>query len=695
MKLKQTKLFFCILVGIISFVSPTFALDSLDSLRLQFEKNKSEQANYNVDVLVKLSWEYRRRSADSTILYAQEALEIAQKNNYLKGQAGAFKNIGVGYSIKGEIDSALVYMEASLNTSKQLGDEFLIGRNLNNLGLTHHRQGSYEIALDYYLKSLQISEKIGDATSGVTLMNIGLLQQKTEDYDNALVNFRRALSVAESEDNPNRIASCLYNIGSVYHQKKQLDNARNYYQQALKYAEKNKDLLLSSKLQLSIGRVFRMENQYHTAISYFEKSQSTATSINDRETVAQTWSEFAFISYQEKKFQKTLDESLNGLKIAEEIKSKEVQKNLLRLISDSYANLGQYKAAFEYNQEFIRISDELFNKEKARKINELHISKEAQEKEKEILKLQAQKVIDESVIKEQKAKYSIAFLAFLLTCLALAFLYSVNKSQRNENKNLEERVAKRTEELELANIDLRNSNEELERFAFITSHDLKEPLRNISGFTGLLRRKLKGNLDEEGKSYIQYVQKNTQQMHQLIEDVLEYSRIGKEKNTKDLIDLNQVFQKAYNNLPTDLIEKKKEVAKQNLPKVEGIESNLILIFTNLIENGLKYNESEVAKVEVRVKEHSSYWQFSVKDNGIGIADEFLDQIFVMFKRLHNREEYNGSGLGLAIVKKLVEMAGGEIWVESTVNIGTTFFFTFPKNDTQKQLTTELPLEMVN
>jgi len=446
---------------------------------------------------------------------------------------------------------------------------------------------------------------------------------------------------------------------------------------------------------LSIGRVYRVEENQQEALLYFHKANKIASQINDPETIAQSWSELAYISFQKKNYAKALEESLAGFEIAQKIKSKEVQKNLLRVISDSYAALGLYKEAFETNQNFIRISDELFNREKARKINALQISRKIQEKENEVLQLKALKIENESVIKEQKAKYYIAFLGFLLTCLALVFLYFVNKLQRDKNKTLEKKVAERTRELELTNLFLRNSNEELERFAFITSHDLKEPLRNISGFTGLLQRKLKESLDEEAQTYFHYVQKNTQQMHQLIEDVLEYSRIGKQDEDIQLVDLNEVFQKACNSIPKSLTKKKKDILKQNLPVIEGVEAHLRLIFKNLIENGLKYNESELAKIEVRAEDKASYWLFSVKDNGIGVENEFLDLIFVMFKRLHNREDYSGSGLGLALVKKVIERAGGRIWLESTVGQGTSFFFTLPKNAPRKNMLVKMPLEMVN
>lgn len=668
--LRRASVFIALLIPLSGFCTIT------DSLTYVLKNtNNSEK---KIDVLTELSWQYRRKSADSVIYYADLARKAALRRGLKIKEAAALKNLGIGYDIKGETDSAFHYMTQALTIAEEADDKTLVGRSLNNLGFAHQRRGNYEVALEYYLKSLEISEVTNDLTQGVTLMNIGLLQQKIEDYDNALLHFQRGLQFARQEENTFRIASCLYNIGSVHFIKKRYETARTYFQQAKKYAARNEDDLLSAKILLSAGRVFRAEENQADAERNFREAFALAEKINDTETLAMLYSEFAVNDFRAKKYAAALRHTAKGLALTDVSQAAEVTKNLLEYKAKCQAALGLHAAAYETQNKFIEVSNEIINREKSRKINALQISYSIREQENEVALLKSKQAESEALIEQQNARNSIAVLLILLALCGSGFLFYRNYIQNNQNKILQERVAERTQDLEYLNQNLSETNEELERFAFITSHDLKEPLRNIASFTGLLQRRLRKQEDEETTVYLNFIKKNTHQMHDLIEDVLQYSRIGHQEEYRTQTDTEEVIEDVKASLQTLMKEKNAVVTYTPLPVLTAVRPYLLTIFKNLIENGIKYNESERPEVRIDCREFPAFCEFIVSDNGIGIDPEYGEQIFMMFKRLHNREKYSGSGMGLALVKKVVERAGGSIRVESTAGRGAKFFFTLPK-----------------
>ncbi|MEO1437442.1 MAG: ATP-binding protein [Bacteroidota bacterium] len=233
------------------------------------------------------------------------------------------------------------------------------------------------------------------------------------------------------------------------------------------------------------------------------------------------------------------------------------------------------------------------------------------------------------------------------------------------------------EQLERYAKKLETSNQELERFAHIASHDLKEPLRSVCSFIMLLERKLRPTLDPEARAYIQYATDGAKQMNELIEDVLEFSRLDKPNQTDETIDLNGVLEQVNRNLFSLIQDKGARLVYNELPTLKGEEGQFLRLFQNLIENGLKFNESIMPEVVINYDFEAGYHKFQVIDNGIGIKPGFEDKVFQMFKRLHNRKAYSGSGMGLSICKKIIDRYEGDIRVYRNESTGSTFEITLP------------------
>ena len=242
------------------------------------------------------------------------------------------------------------------------------------------------------------------------------------------------------------------------------------------------------------------------------------------------------------------------------------------------------------------------------------------------------------------------------------------KSLKEINQKLEQHAKK-----------LAISNEELEQFAYMASHDLQEPLRMVTSFLTQLERKYSDKLDEKAHQYIYFAVDGAKRKRNIILDLLEYSRVGKDIQNLERIDLNEVVSGVLFAQQQVINENQIEVKVAELPIIQGFNAPLVQVFHNLISNAIKFRKKDVpAKIEIGYKEFNGHWEFTVQDNGIGIDKNYFPKIFLIFQRLHSREDYSGTGIGLSIVKKIVENFGGQIWVESIENKGSKFYFTIPK-----------------
>src|SRR5579862_7675491 len=247
-----------------------------------------------------------------------------------------------------------------------------------------------------------------------------------------------------------------------------------------------------------------------------------------------------------------------------------------------------------------------------------------------------------------------------------------------ERKRAIQALAARTEELQ-------RSNSDLEQFAYVASHDLQEPLRMVSSYTGLLAEHYKDRLDEKSEKYIRYVLDGAKRMQQLVKDLLAYSRIDSQGKSPTPISSQSVVKNVLDTLKVAIEESRAEVVCEALPVVFADRVQLAQVFQNLIGNALKFRGERPPHIHIGAGQSNGNWVFRVDDDGIGIDKEYSERVFQMFQRLHERGRYDGSGIGLAIAKKIVERHGGRIWFESEPLKGTTFYFTMPVAEEKKSL----------
>ncbi|HEY4971229.1 MAG TPA: PAS domain-containing protein [Steroidobacteraceae bacterium] len=239
-------------------------------------------------------------------------------------------------------------------------------------------------------------------------------------------------------------------------------------------------------------------------------------------------------------------------------------------------------------------------------------------------------------------------------------------------------IEQKAREIEAHAEELKRSNAELEQFAYVASHDLQEPLRMVASYCQMLQRRYKDKLDNDANEFIGFAVEGANRMQRLINDLLAYSRFGRKGAPPENLAMDELVKTALANLQGAIADAKAKIEVAELPTVFGERMQLAQMFQNLIGNAIKFRRDEIApEIRISAAPEGAMWHFVVADNGIGIEKEYVDRVFLIFQRLHERNKYPGTGIGLAIVKKVIERHGGRIWIESTPNLGSQFHFTLP------------------
>ncbi len=312
---------------------------------------------------------------------------------------------------------------------------------------------------------------------------------------------------------------------------------------------------------------------------------------------------------------------------------------------------------------------------------EEHRLREVRVKEADVSAKRSQSVI----VAGNTIGFLFLFFAGLLIYQEMARRRGAEEKIRELNADLEDRVARRTAELNERTQDLARSNAELQQFAYVASHDLQEPLRMVASFTQLLARRYNDKLGDDAREFIHYAVDGATRLQTLISDLLSYSRVGTHSKPLEFKRCDEVLDRVLLNLKLAVRDAGAIITRDPLPPVMADEVQLGQLFQNLLTNAMKFRGENSPRIHISAVQQGALWKISVRDNGIGIAPEHADRIWVIFQRLHTKTEYAGTGIGLAICKKIAERHGGTIWVEPSPGGGSTFSFTIPVCKNQPQL----------
>ncbi len=525
-----------------------------------------------------------------------------------------------------------------LDLSRQLGDAENEAWALLNLGIVHSIGSDYKSAITLFLESLEKSEKLGYRTNVANcLINIGNVYANLFNYEDALDRYQIALNDYDDVLNENiRIATNL-NIGNLRHTAEQHEIAIEYFEKGLFSAEKAGKMDMAAHAHTLLSRTYLILKKLDDGIKHAQKASefmsNNASNATGRQINLLNLAEIAFLKGDTEGGERM---AIHGIAVARRVLDDASELRGFRLLAKIFEDVQDFRRAYRAQLIYSRRQADFLKMQRSLHALDLEIRYSLSEKQRKI----------ESLTKEN------SYQALLL---------------------------EQSGQISVQNEQLRQVNEELRQFAFITSHDLKEPLRMIGSFTQIINNQYAHLLGAESAPYFKFINEGVNRMSALLDALLQYATIGKNEVGPEPVDVGDVIRMSRANLKLKIEETDANILCLDMPTLTTIQSLLIQLFQNLIGNAIKFRRPLGRPIIlISAEEQGDFWIFSVEDNGIGIAESDIERIFTIFQRLHKRTEYEGTGIGLAICYKIVSQLGGRIWVESVLGKGSTFRFTLPK-----------------
>jgi len=536
-----------------------------------------------------------------------------------------------------EYSQSLELSQTLVKLSQRTGDMEKEVMGLKNIAVVCGVKSNYKIGMQYFLEALDKSEKIGFRKQiAQILVNIGTIYAHLYNYEEAIKRYQEVLEDYEDIlDDRNRVI--IYNnLGNIHYTTEQPKVARDYFDKAFKLALKYnfRDMLAHTLAQLS--RTDLQSGDLERAIKYAHKAQELIDELGNINGRQINLLNLANIEAKTDNLEKAVTLAEDGIEAAKMMKDDATEIRGYKMLALFYKDLGKYEEALSYQIIYSKIQEEFAKVQRNRQFLDLEIRHAIREKQNEIEQL----------------------------------------TKENDYQSL---LLEKSDQISRQNQELIQANEELRQFAYVASHDLKEPLRMIGSYTQIIDRMIGPDLDEDGKLYFKYVIDGVGRMNALLDALLKFATVGKSDEDLEVIDLNEIGRISQYNLKVRIEENDAIIKMEDLPEVKGRRTLMIQLFQNLLGNAIKFRRPSVQpEVYVRATETETEHIISIQDNGIGIAAQNKERIFEIFQRLNQRNKYEGTGIGLAICMKIVQRLGGRLWVESEEGKGTTFFFSVLK-----------------
>ena len=699
---------YIVLIFFLSMLLPTEKINAEDLASLSLESGNTPSLDTYIENHQKLAEKFSEsREYEKAKLQFNLILKYAEENNKLVTKSMAIYNLGVLNRKLGDYGEALELLQMIENVSSTDADLERYKREAQNqIGYTYQLLGDYDMAYKYQLKVLQSHEANNDSLGvGMTYYQIGSIFYYQKNFEQALSYYQQSLEITkqfESKKNEN-VFNALSAIGSSYENLGAHDKAITFNLQALKLAKETGYTAGIPYATLNCGSSYLEKKDFVKALSFLLEAERLMRAERDRWGEIGAYRSLAQLYIETGLPNKSLKYLTLALPIAKELDSKVRILEIYNYYAQAYKTLGDFESAHKYLNKYIELKQKVLNETTLKEMGNQKTRYEMQKKESEIVLLKQQNDIlerDQEIGKLYHGMWIGAAL-FLLLLLSLSFSrYKVQKrsndllSEKNKEINLQKeqleeanKVQANTNELlgdkniqiELQNKQLESSNEDLKQFAYVASHDLKEPLRMISSYTSILKRRYDPLFDDDAHEFMGYIVDAVGRMENLLSDLLVYSRVSTQQKAFKEVALKDIVDIVMGTLKYSIEQKGAEVFvnAESMPKIKASHTQMIQLFQNLISNAIKFTKESDPQVHINCTKEKDYYLFSVKDNGIGIKEADKNKIFEMFKRLHTREEFEGTGIGLATCKKIVNRHGGDIWVDSKQGEGSTFFFKIP------------------
>ncbi|MCB0519314.1 MAG: tetratricopeptide repeat protein [Lewinellaceae bacterium] len=609
-----------------------------DSLALA--KSSGDLDNTVISLAMLCQVQIGLNNLDQAEQLAKEGLDILKHRN--ENRLGSlwseiYLQLSQVYIKKQDYTRSLEMSQSLLGLSRAAGDIEKEILALRNIAVVCGVKSNYKIGMQFFLEALDKCEAIGYRELFVQIqVNIGTLYAHLYNYDEAINRYRSVLD-EHGDLLEDRTKVVIYNnLGNIFISTDQPETALEFFEKANVLAEEFKFEEMIAYTFAQMGRAKFQLHCFSAAIQDTRFAEEHFQRLGDVNGLQINLLNQGNLAFHKKKYDEAIELTLKAVETARTMKDDAAEIRGFKLLSTVFKAKGQFEKALEYQERYAEIQEEYAKVQRNRQFLDMEIRHTIKEKQKEIEQL----------------------------------------TNDNEYKAL---LLQKSDQISRQNEELRQANEELKQFAYIASHDLKEPLRMISSFTQIIQRTTDSYLDDKQREYFSYVTEGVDRMNTLLDGLLKYATIGNHQQEFEQVNLNEVLAICQSNLQVRINETGATLIVDHLPAVKGTSQLLTQLFQNLLTNSLKFKKADVKPViRVGAAESEDEHIIFVQDNGIGISHQYREKVFEIFHRLHTQAAYEGTGIGLAICQKIVKRLDGRIWVESKEGEGATFYVAFSK-----------------
>jgi|GEM_PF-1202837 len=717
------------MISIVSYAQSFNYTDEI--IKLQEKLKNTEIIGAKIEIYKDLILLSVDNDLDNIYLYSNQLLKVGERENNIDATGFANYYLGMYYFENNSFEESEKKYSEALKVYEELNDKEKIAELSNSLGLNYQYLNQYDKSLEYYQKAIELFEIIGnEEKAAISYHDVGTLYNDIEKYSLALFYYEKAIAIYEKYNNTERIAAIYQNIGVLHYNWGNLDQSISFYQKSLNIYERLKDKRCIAISLSNIGLVYEENKRYSKAKEYYEKSLLMFEEIDNQQALVYIFYNLGSIYRNLKNYTKSIEYFKNGLALSKKLKMKDYISYNYEALSGLYEEMGRNTQALNYYKDYIEVKDSIFDEDRFNQIAELEAKFQNAQHQKEIEFLRLNQSIKDSELEKKEAQNLILiFSSFLIFIIAL-ILFLFNRSQKTyshklnieikERKKseselkiltdeLERRVQERTFELKKSNQNLqsevekhkltsknlefeKNRAEESDKikssFLANISHEVRTPLNAILGFSQMFEQE---NLPvSKRRDYISKIKVGCKGLTNLIDDIIDFASIesGEARVEKKEFNPHPILEFLHDHFANEILKYNKDSIKLRFDN-ENSENDLVIytdpvrfkqVLSILLDNAVKFTHEGSIDFGF-VNSNNEDIEFYVKDTGIGIDKKHRNTIFERFGQVEegSTRNYGGAGIGLSVAKSLIKMLGGEIRVESTIGVGSTFYIKLPNN----------------